>query len=195
MSEFWRRVAITLTVVLLVASVLSGCGGKDKQPTDLMDQPPAAGEGTGTTGSDLPPPPPPAPGSQGYGEGEETSAGGAGASGAAAGTIEFEDVQFEFDRYNLTPEALQILARNARVLEQHGDLSVIIEGHCDERGTIEYNLALGEKRAGAVKDYLVRYGIAEGRMRSISYGEERPLDRSATEEAWAKNRRAHIRER
>ena len=74
-------------------------------------------------------------------------------------------------------------------------LTVVIEGHCDERGTIEYNLALGEKRAAAVKEYLVRYGISENRLRTVSFGEERPIDSAQTEEAWARNRRAHLRAR
>jgi peptidoglycan-associated lipoprotein len=81
------------------------------------------------------------------------------------------------------------------MLESRPQARVLIEGHCDERGTVEYNLALGEKRAQAVKEYLVTYGVEGERLDTVSYGEERPLDPRSTEEAWAKNRRAHMKER
>jgi peptidoglycan-associated lipoprotein len=99
-------------------------------------------------------------------------------------------IYFDFDRYNLTKEATDILSDNAAVLMENPSISILIEGHCDERGTDEYNLALGEKRAIAARDFLVRFGIAKSRVSVISYGEERPLDPGHTEEAWAKNRRA-----
>jgi peptidoglycan-associated lipoprotein len=80
----------------------------------------------------------------------------------------------------------------ARALKQRPEVPVVIEGHCDERGTIEYNLALGEKRAKAVKDYLVSLGIDRSRLTTISYGKERPLDSRSNEFAWAQNRRAEF---
>jgi peptidoglycan-associated lipoprotein len=104
--------------------------------------------------------------------------------------VSFEDIRFDYDQYDLKPEALSILAKHASLLKAHPELNILIEGHCDERGTIEYNLALGEKRAGAAKEYLVRFGIAPKRLSIISYGKERPLDRIHTEDAWMKNRRA-----
>ena len=82
-----------------------------------------------------------------------------------------------------------MLAENARRMQGKAGSRVSIEGHCDERGTVEYNLALGEKRAAAAKDYLVNYGITADRVSTVSFGEERPLDPSGTEEAYAKNRR------
>ena len=104
--------------------------------------------------------------------------------------IFFNIVHFDFDKYDLTPEAREILAGHAQILKDHSEINILIEGHCDERGTIEYNLALGERRAIAVKTYLMNYGIDVGRLYTISYGKERPLDPRQTEDAWAKNRRA-----
>ncbi|MDH3197011.1 MAG: peptidoglycan-associated lipoprotein Pal [Candidatus Krumholzibacteria bacterium] len=101
-------------------------------------------------------------------------------------------VFFAFDKYNLTAESRQILEKNASELKQAKDANVIIEGHCDERGTKEYNLALGEKRARAARDYLVSMGVAASRLTVVSYGKERPFDSGHSEAAWAKNRRAHL---
>jgi peptidoglycan-associated lipoprotein len=103
-----------------------------------------------------------------------------------------EDIHFEFDKSRLLPEAKEILGRKAEWLGAHPDVSVIIEGHCDDRGTNEYNMALGDRRAGSAKSFLVDMGIAPGRLTTISYGEERPVDPEHNEEAWAKNRRAHF---
>ena len=103
-----------------------------------------------------------------------------------------EDIYFDFDSYVLTGVAQDILMRKAQWLRVNPDASVTIEGHCDERGTNEYNLALGDKRAEIVKAYLVNLGIDAGRLPTISYGEERPVDTGHNEEAWAKNRRAHF---
>jgi peptidoglycan-associated lipoprotein len=100
---------------------------------------------------------------------------------------------FDLDRSDLTPEAQQALEYKLNILRAHSRLELKIEGHCDERGPDEYNLALGERRAAAVKRYLVEHGIADARLTIISYGEERPADPGHTEEAWAKNRRAEFR--
>jgi len=102
-------------------------------------------------------------------------------------------VHFDFDQYVLTPEARMALAGNAEYLKSRGS-RVQIEGHCDERGSDEYNLALGEKRALAVKNYLVSLGVMADRMTVISYGEEIPLVMGNTEDAWAQNRRAEFKE-
>lgn len=103
-----------------------------------------------------------------------------------------ENIHFEFDRSNLLPEAQEILRSKAQWLRDNPDALAIIEGHCDERGTNEYNLALGDRRANSAKAYLVDLGIAASRLTCISYGEERPLDPGHNEEAWAKNRRAQF---
>ncbi|MCS7281550.1 MAG: peptidoglycan-associated lipoprotein Pal [Desulfobacterota bacterium] len=105
----------------------------------------------------------------------------------------FQDILFDFDSYTIKPEYYAILDAISEWLKSKSEQGVIIEGHCDERGTQEYNLILGQKRAEAVKEYLVRKGVDSKRLRVISYGKERPVDPRSTEEAWAKNRRAHFR--
>lgn len=106
--------------------------------------------------------------------------------------LSLEDAFFDFDDSSLRQDAKSALENDAKVLEQNSNMNVVIEGHCDERGSVEYNLALGEKRARAAKDYLVSYGIPANRLTTISYGKERPFDPGHTEDAWAKNRRAHF---
>jgi peptidoglycan-associated lipoprotein len=103
-----------------------------------------------------------------------------------------EDIYFEFDSSVLLPMAREVLSRKADWLRENPDASVIIEGHCDERGTNAYNIALGDRRAETAKAYLVDLGIDELLLTTISYGEERPVDPGHNEEAWAKNRRTHF---
>jgi peptidoglycan-associated lipoprotein len=103
-----------------------------------------------------------------------------------------EDVFFDTDRFDLRPEARDALTKNAAWLQKHPTISILVEGHCDERNTREYNLALGERRASAVRDYLVFLGIAAQRIQIISYGEERPFALGHDESAWHLNRRAHF---
>jgi len=102
------------------------------------------------------------------------------------------DIHFDYDSALLTPQAQEILREKARYMKENPATNVIIEGHCDERGTNEYNLALGEQRAKMTQEFLVALGVSASRIKTVSYGEERPLDRSNTEQAWAKNRRAHF---
>ncbi len=111
---------------------------------------------------------------------------------AEAGSIEFEDINFDFDRYELKSRSRLILTQIACLMFDERGLSLIIEGHCDERGSNEYNLALGERRAKAAKDYLIEMGVEPHRMSTLSYGEEMPLALGHNEAAWAKNRRAHF---
>lgn len=103
------------------------------------------------------------------------------------------DIFFDFDRSELTPAARADLERNARFLRRAGEVRLLIEGHCDERGTNEYNLALGHLRARTARDYLIRLGIAAERLESISYGEERGVCQASSEGCWARNRRAYLR--
>ncbi len=103
-----------------------------------------------------------------------------------------EDIYFDFDSAVILAEAQAILQQKAAWMTDNPDAAIIIEGHCDERGTEAYNLALGERRAVAAKSFLVDLGIDPQRILTISYGEERPVDPSRTEEAYAKNRRAHF---
>ena len=157
-----------LVVVPIVALglIVSGCGGK-KEPAEPVVQAPPPVETT--------PPPEPAP--------------PAPVQPPAETPLVLDRIYFDFDRYELREDARTVLAENARRLQGKAGARVSIEGHCDERGTVEYNLALGEKRAAAAKDYLVNYGITADRLSTVSFGEERPIDPAGTEDAYAKNRR------
>ena len=103
-----------------------------------------------------------------------------------------KDIHFDFDRYNIQPGEAEILKENSALLKKYPGMKFQIEGHCDERGTGEYNLALGERRANSVKKYLSSLGISPSSISTISYGEERPFDQGHGEDAWTKNRRAHF---
>ena len=106
--------------------------------------------------------------------------------------FESENINFDFDKYVLTPQSMMILDEKAAYLREHPDVRVLIEGHADERGTNEYNLALGDRRANSAKNYLVKSGVPESRLTTISYGEEQPLCMQASEYCWARNRRAQF---
>ncbi len=103
-----------------------------------------------------------------------------------------EDIYFEFDSSALLSMAQDVLKRKAQWLRDNPGASVVVEGHCDERGTNEYNLALGDRRSNSAKSFLADLGISVSRLKTISYGEERPVDTGHNEETWAKNRRAHF---
>jgi peptidoglycan-associated lipoprotein len=104
-----------------------------------------------------------------------------------------ERINFDFDQFTLSAEARSILGNNAKYLQANSGINVVIEGHCDERGSDEYNLALGESRALAAKSYLVSLGVSAKRLSVISYGEEKPLSKGTGESAWAQNRRAEFK--
>ncbi len=103
-----------------------------------------------------------------------------------------KDIHFDFDKYDIRSGDAEILKENAALLMKHPTLKIQIEGHCDERGTSEYNLALGERRANSAKKYLISLGMRADQISTISYGEEKPLDPGHNEAAWAKNRRDHF---
>jgi peptidoglycan-associated lipoprotein len=165
-----------LSSVTLVALVLTflfvGCS-KEEPPPPTAEAPPRPA---------APPPPPPAP----------LPPPGPSISQQAFQDFQNQDILFDYDKYDLRTDARTILDRKAGFLNQNSSVRVQIEGHCDERGTNEYNLALGERRANAAKQYLTTAGVSAGRLSTISYGEERPLDPGRNEAAWARNRRAHF---
>jgi peptidoglycan-associated lipoprotein len=103
-----------------------------------------------------------------------------------------QDVLFDYDKYDIRPDARPVLDSVASLLNEEPQLNVVVEGHCDERGTNEYNLALGERRARSVKDYLVSLGVSPGRLITITYGEEKPVCTEKSETCWQQNRRAHF---
>jgi len=170
-----RPILSSVTLVALILTFLFvGCSKEEPPPPTAEAQPrPAA-----------PPPPPPAP--------APTPLPGPSISQQAFQEFQNQDIYFDFDKYDLRTDARTTLDRKASFLNQNSSVRVQVEGHCDERGTNEYNLALGERRANAAKQYLTTAGISAGRLSTISYGEERPLDPGHTEAAWARNRRAHF---
>lgn len=103
-----------------------------------------------------------------------------------------EDAFFDFDSSSLRPDARQNLDESATWIEKHPSSDLLVEGHCDERGTEQYNLALGERRASEAKTYLATLGVDPGHIKTISYGKDRPFATGHDEQAWAKNRRAHL---
>ena len=111
---------------------------------------------------------------------------------AATAEVNIRDINFDFDQSNIRADAREILKANADILLKKGAAKITIEGYCDERGTAEYNMALGERRAQEAKKYIINLGVKASQIKTISYGEERPLDSGHDEDAWAKNRRAHF---
>lgn len=160
----------------LVAGALaaSGCA---KKTAPQPQEPPPVPPTTSTPAPTTPTTPPPA---------EPTP------PGTTITSSNFEPVFFDFDSYALRDDARTSLDRDAKVLRDNAAVRITIEGHCDERGTVEYNQALGERRAQAAREYLVAAGINASRIELISYGKERPFDDGHDEAAWAKNRRAHF---
>jgi peptidoglycan-associated lipoprotein len=127
-----------------------------------------------------PPPPPPT----------TTSAGNE--SDAQMFSQNVKDVFFDYDSYDIRSQDQAVIQADVRFLQQHSSMNFMIEGHCDERGSIEYNLALGENRAQAAKQALEQAGVSATRMRTISYGKEKPFCTESTESCWQQNRRAHF---
>ncbi len=117
------------------------------------------------------------------------------AAAQAAVAAHLQDIYFDFDSYTVRPDDMPILKKMADWLSGNQEIKLTIEGYCDERGTTEYNLALGQKRAEAAKDYFVKSGVSAKRIRAVSYGKEAPVDPGHTEEAWVKNRRDHFASR
>lgn len=110
----------------------------------------------------------------------------------AEGEGAFRDIHFAYDSSTIDEYALQDIEYNMQVMQEYPNLTFQLEGHCDERGTAEYNMALGSKRAKSVQDVLVSMGVSASRLSTVSYGEELPLDTSSSEQSWAKNRRVHF---
>ena len=170
-----RKLWIILTLVLVVPGLMTmvSCatqtGGQQTETTT-------------TTPSEAPKAPTPAADTSGADRANEM----------ARNQFLNEHVPYAFDSAALSPMAQNILKRKAAWLNDNSGMSVVVQGHCDERGTAEYNLALGERRAESARAYLVDLGISSSRLSTISYGEERPLDSRRNEEAWAKNRRSQF---
>jgi peptidoglycan-associated lipoprotein len=168
-----------LAAVAILAIGLAACGPKKMEPV-----PPRP------TAPETPPPAPPPPAPRDLVSQEDEYKRLQGMSTDEINRMGLlPDIHFDFDRADIREGDRQILTRNAENLKKFDFLRVTVEGHCDERGTVEYNLALGERRSRAALDYLVQLGVPAERLKSVSYGKEVPLCREASEDCWARNRR------
>ncbi len=116
-----------------------------------------------------------------------------GQSGTAPSESSAREINFDYDSYTIKPTEFSKLDAIGNFMKQNRDVKLVVEGHCDERGTIDYNFALGQKRAESVKAYLTKFGIDTGRVRTISFGKEVPVDPGHGEQSWARNRRAYMK--
>ena len=171
-----RRARFGAVVVLCVVALLGGGGCKKKGPSPLDSDLAGANGGMGEGGLG--------------GRGGSMARAQRGESPEEDGIL--KDVHFGYDESDLNSEAQGIISQNAQWLKANPNAKVEVEGHCDDRGTIEYNLALGSRRAKAAKDYLVTSGIAANRISTISYGKELPLCHEQTDSCFARNRRVHF---
>ena len=167
-----KRFGLFLILGLLVIAVMGvSCGKKPPPPVEEpVDTTPVEPVDTTPVVEEPPPPPPP-----------------------TLKESQFMTVYFDFDKYNLRTDAKTALDKNYQLLKEYTSAIIRLEGHCDERGTVEYNLSLGEKRAKAAQDYLIGLGIDPGRISIRSYGKEFPIDPGHNEAAWAKNRRVEFK--
>ena len=165
-----RRIFRDTVVALVAVGCIAGCSKKTMQDTPPPSAPPPTR--TVTPAPPAPPPPPAPP--------------------KAPERVELNDVFFDYDASGLRDDARATLTENGKKLVSASQATATIEGHCDERGTTDYNLALGEKRASAAKDFLVSYGVDASRLTTISYGENRPFSMGHDEAAFSQNRRAHF---
>ncbi|HEY2994862.1 MAG TPA: peptidoglycan-associated lipoprotein Pal [Methylomirabilota bacterium] len=186
---------VMLALLLVLGVVLVGCA---KRPATTQAAAPAPTGAAATTPGAMAATQPGGGGGGTTGSGGGSQPSGGGGTTARPDVKEFaaiadlKDIHFDFDKYDIRPGDAKTLDGNAGWLKSNPNHLVLIEGHCDERGTNEYNLALGERRAKSTMNYLVSQGVQASRITIISYGEERPVCSQKTEECWAQNRRAHF---
>src|SRR6478736_8587642 len=186
-----RRDSKALIVLIVLLTVVVGACGKKKPPVARPLPPPPAVDTTSVTPEPPAPPKPvveprpvpPIP--------EEDSIGSKSLDDLNRDSP-LRPLFFELDSSDVSTAGQQVLQANAGILKKYPTWQITIEGHCDERGTAEYNLALGERRAVAARNYLVSLGISADRVKTVSYGKEFPFDPGHSEDAWSKNRRAHF---
>jgi peptidoglycan-associated lipoprotein len=185
-----KRISKVALALLITGPILAGCA---KSPFATSD-----GSSSSTAGGSMG-----ASADGGRGTGTAGGAGGAGGAYGQAGsarpnpkdfttTAQLKDIRFDFDRYDIRPEDSEVLDANAESLKSNPKLLVLIEGHADQRGTTEYNMALADRRAKASMNYLVSRGVRLNRITIISYGKERPICAEPSEDCWSQNRRAHF---
>jgi peptidoglycan-associated lipoprotein len=176
---------------LLVVSMLAVACGRNEPPVTPAPPPPPPPAPVAPP-PPPPPPPPPAPAPQPPPQPSEAELFAQMSLEQLNAQRPLEDVRFDYDRAELSDAARASLQKNAQWMQRWTSTRVNVEGHADSRGTSEYNLALGERRANAVRDYLVSLGVEAARINTVSYGEERPLCTEENEACWAQNRRGHF---
>ncbi len=191
-----RRMQVLCSIGVIAAIVLTGCARRQKGAVATPQ--PAPPEAATTQPATVPPAPPSPRGGQPVVDNQPAAPV---LTDESLDGRSLEDLNrdsplrpafFQVDSSDLDDQARMVVAANADILKQNPRWVISVEGHCDERGTAEYNLALGERRALAAKNYLLSLGIAEARVKTVSYGDEFPFDRGHTDEAWSHNRRAHF---
>ena len=181
-----KQTGLTVLALLLAATLPFAGACKKKPPTTAEGaKPPSEEPSRPPAETQVPPPAAPAPRDV-----ESTTLPGDVAEINRRGYL--KDAFFDYDKADLRDDARTALAANADWLKKNRTIQFLIEGHCDERGTSEYNLALGDRRANAAKEYLVSLGVDASRVRTVSYGKERQFCNQSTEECWQQNRRAHF---
>jgi peptidoglycan-associated lipoprotein len=174
--------------VVLMAATLAGCAKRPLTATASSPSSPTAPPAVPSAPIPTAAPAAPAPGSS-----RPVAPGGARPSPKEfVATGDLKDIHFDYDKYEIRPKDAELLGANARWIKAHPNYLVLIEGHCDERGTNEYNLTLGERRAKSTMNYLVAQGVQANRINMVSYGEERPLCTEKNDACWSQNRRAHF---
>ena len=190
------RHSILASLVLTAFVGAAACGPKPNPNTPITPGPFPGASNTGAGGGPPPPPPETPPQPPTIPSEPNITTGGDPYASKTAEQINADSplrpVYFEYDSDQLSDEARKILEANAGIMKQYRTWTITIEGHCDERGTSEYNLALGDRRALAAKNYLQTLGVNADRLKTVSYGKEFPFDPAHSEDAWHKNRRAHF---
>jgi peptidoglycan-associated lipoprotein len=194
-----RNLGLVILVSVLMVVLIGGCSAKKEVLQGDRVEPMAAAVAAEAKPAEKAAPAEKMPAVKGFSVGEPVLEGASKTAPAATAVAvparelyELADIRFDFDKFNLKDEARASLKNHAEWLNKNKNVMIVVEGHCDERGTSEYNLALGERRANAAAKFLVDMGIDAKRIKTLSYGEELPLDKGHTEDAWARNRRAHF---
>ena len=180
-----KRTWTTVLALTLAATLGLAAACKKKPPTTAADSVPRSEEPSRPPETRVPPPPSTAP--------PDVDSTGLPTDVAAINRAGYlKDAYFDYDKADLRDDARTALAADAEWLKKYRTVQFLIEGHCDDRGTSEYNLALGDRRANAAKEYLVSLGVDASRVKTVSYGKERPFCSESTEDCWQQNRRAHF---
>lgn len=188
----WANIISTMSLIAAALILVAGCGKKVTSSSGDTASERVKPEAIATAPSDQRPSAPGGPTAPGGMDATRSTPGAQGQTGLPGSGSELQDIYFDYDRFTVRADGVQPMEQNARWLRAHKGQNVLIEGHCDERGTQAYNLVLGEKRARSAKRYLEDLGIPGSQLQITSYGENRPVCNEQTESCYQKNRRAHF---